>query len=77
MTSESPSPFTDPHDATADALDPRPELPGPQADPTTQGHFTRAQLTHKRRGQHDTSRGDHSAGGDEGPEDAHTNAVFQ
>ncbi|MFB8272561.1 DUF6303 family protein [Streptomyces sp. NPDC055955] len=46
MTSESPAPFTDPDDAMADALDPRPELPGPQTDPTAQGHFTRAQLTY-------------------------------
>ncbi|MFF1360633.1 DUF6303 family protein [Streptomyces sp. NPDC058297] len=45
MNSESPVPLPDPHDAMADVLDPRPELPGPQTDPTAQGHFTRAQLT--------------------------------
>ncbi|MFD0068420.1 DUF6303 family protein [Streptomyces sp. NPDC056690] len=45
MTSEFPAPLDDPHDAMADALDPQPKLPGPQTDPTAQGHFTRAQLT--------------------------------
>ncbi|MGW4387486.1 DUF6303 family protein [Streptomyces sp. NPDC004685] len=45
MTSEFPAPLDNPHDAMADALDPRPKLPGPQTDPTAQGHFTRAQLT--------------------------------